>query len=282
MFLKIQEHALEVRKSYQQLNRKDKLNILNTGKPGTGKTRLAITCPKPVHIDCFDRGGTKTAELQPFIERGEIIVDSSYQTDAWKQPLAFRKWEKDFKVRKDMGYFDMLGTYMLDSTTSFELSLLYDILRLGGDKRGSRTGGYFEQADYGKAQQTMIDYFSQMMSFNCHVVVNGHITLITVATADELGIVTEGVETAILLYGKGKDKIPTVFDEKYISRVIGKGKYVLQTSSDSRWHAETRVGGGGLFNMFEEQNFYNLLKKAGYPAEDKPSLFTNNLNKGVE
>lgn len=275
MFLKIQEHALTVRESYRQNERKDKINVLNMGKPGTGKTRLAMFCPKPVHVDCFDRGGTKTAELQPFIESGAIIVDSTYQRDSWKNPQAFKKWEKDFRMRMSIGYYDALGTWMLDSTSSYETSLMYDVLRLGGDKRGSRVGQHPELQDYGTVQMKMVDYFSQLMECKCNVVVNGHVTVTIIDKTDELGIITEGVETSILLAGKGRDKIPLLFDEKYISRCMGKDKYVLQTSSDGKWHAETRIGGGGIFKMHEEQNLYKLLAKAGYPNGDKPLLTTN-------
>jgi len=274
MFLKIQEHALKVRETYRQNERTDKVNILNAGKPGTGKTRLAITCPKPVHIDCFDSGGTKTAELKPFIERGEIIVDSSYAVDSWKSPQAIKKWEKDFKERRDMGYFDALGTYILDSASSFETSLLYDVIRIG-DGKGSRTGGLPLLQDYGAVQMRMVDYFGMMMAFKCNVIVNAHVTITEIKQADKLGIVTEGVETSILLAGKGRDKIPLIFDEKYISRCLAKDNYILQTRSDGKWHAETRIGGGGIFEMHEKQDLYYLLTKAGYPAADKPLLFTN-------
>jgi len=264
-FLKIQEHALEVRESYKQQDTKSKINILNLGKPGTGKTRLAVTCPKPVHIDCFDRGGTRTAELQPFIASGAIIVDNSFENDSWKEPRAFRLWEKKLKIRRDLGYFDYIGTYMLDSLTTFANSMMYAILMKGGDKRGSRTGQLPEQQDYHLQQYTLVDYLDVLMQLPCNVIANGHVVLIEDNVSGRL-------ETGILLAGKASDKVPPAFDEKYISRCISEDKYVLQTRSDGKWHAETRIGGGGIFEHHEEQNLYKLLKKAGYPAEDKPLL----------
>ncbi len=272
VFLKIQQHALEVRKQYTEQSRKDKINLLNTGRAGTGKTRLAITCPKPVHIDCFDKGGTKTQELQSFIDRGDIVVDT-FQQDSWKKPEAYKSWVKKFETRLQMDYYSYLGTYMLDSTTSFNLSMLYDILRLGGDSRGTRVGNMPELQDYNKLQMQMIDYFNIMMNFGCNVIINGHVQLIELKKAGKDGIAAEGIETAILLPGKSKDRIPPLFDEQYISRCLKSGNYVLQTQSDGTWHAETRIGGGGVFKQYETQDFKALLKKAGYPYEDKEPLF---------
>lgn len=272
VFLKIQEHALEVRKKYQEQSRKDKVNILNMGRAGTGKTRLAITAPKPVHIDCFDKGGTKTQELQSFIDSGDIIVDT-YQQDSWRKPEAYKAWVKRFEERLKMDYFSYLGTYMLDSTTSFNLSMLYDILRIGGDKRGTRVGQMPELQDYNKLQMQMIDWFSIMLNFNCNVIINGHVQLVVLETAGKDGIAAEGIETSILLPGKSKDRIPPLFDEQYISRCLKSGNYVLQTQSDGTWHAETRIGGGGVFKQYETQDLKALLKKAGYPYEDKEPLF---------
>ena len=262
-FLEIKKHALEVRNSYAERSQTGKVNILNIGRPGTGKTRLTIYAPKPVHIDSFDRGGTKTAELQPFINRQEIIVDSSFEEDSWKDPRAFRNWEAKLEKRRNMGYFDCLGTYQLDSSTTFADSMMYAILQKGGDKRGSRIGQLPELQDYHMQQYTLVDYFNLLMDLPCHVIVTGHVTLIKDETTGKL-------ETGILLAGKASDKVPLAFDEKYISRFY-EGGYKLQTKADGKWHAETRVG-GLKFEQFEEPNLYKLLEKAGLDFADKPLL----------
>jgi len=260
---KIKAHALEIREYYAQQPFLDKMNILNIGKPGTCKSRSAKTAPKPVLMHSFDRGGTKTAELQPYIESGDIIADTRFEQDDWKNPRAFRLWETVFNNLRKIGFFDALGTYFLDSASTFADSMMYAILKTGGRKSGSRTGQLPELQDYHTQQYTMVDYMNVLMSLPCNVVVTGHITFIK----DE---VTGKIETGILLAGKASDKIPLSFDEKYISRVHA-SKFVLQTKADGYYHAETRVG-GLAFQQFEEQNFYKLLEKAGLPFKDKPSI----------
>lgn len=260
---KVQEHALAVRESYTDLQTTDKINILNIGKPGTGKTRLAISAPKPVLIHSFDKGGTKTAALKPFIADGSIIADTIFEQDDWKNPRAFRIWETKFAYLLKIGFFEAIGTYILDSATTFADSMMYALLRTGGDKRGSRTGELPGLSDYHLQQYTMIDYLNVMMSLPCTVLVNGHITFIQDA-------VTEKIETGILLAGKASDKVPLVFDEKYISRFYA-GGWKIQTKTDGLYHAETRVG-ELVFKQFEEPDLKKLLSKAGIKHDDKPSL----------
>ncbi len=270
-FLEIKKHALEVRNSYAERSQTGKINILNIGRPGTGKTRLALYSPKPVHIDVFDRGGEKTEVLQPLIERGEIIVDTSFQRDSWKDPYAFRSWEAKIEKRIRMGYFDCIGTYMLDSATTFADSMIYAILKKGGDKRGSRQGQLPERQDYHMQQYTMVDYFNLLMDLPCHVIVNGHVVILQEGGDSKDRYADTGTyETGILLAGKASFKTPLAFDEKYIARYIG-NRYVLQTKTDGKWHAETRVG-ETKFEQFEEPNLYKLLEKAGLDFADKPLL----------
>jgi len=259
----IQKHALSVRAYYNEQPFADKINILNVGKPGTGKTGLLITAPKPVLEHSFDRGGTKTAMLKSFIERGEIICDTRFEQDSWKDPKAFRLWETVINDLQKIGFFDALGTYCLDSATTFAESMMYAIIKTGGKKNISRIGQLPELQDYHAQQYIMVDYLNVLMSLPCHVIVNGHLTFIK----DE---VTGGINTGILLAGKASDKVPLVFDEKYISRIHNK-KFVLQTRSDGYYHAETRVG-GLTFSPFEEQNLYKLLEKAGLPFADKKPI----------
>lgn len=260
-------YAAEVREYYRNHSAKDFLNILNMGDYGTGKTRLLLTCPKPAHLDCFDPGGSKTEVLQPLIESGEIIVDHSFEWDEWKNPVAYSRWKKAFEKRKKMGYFDYIATYMFDSVTTFSESVLYDILRVGSKKTGSRTGQLPERQDWNAQQMNMIDAFSQMMGLPCHTIVNGHLTRYEDPVSKEM-------EIGLLLAGKGKDKIPPIFDEKYISRYKDK-KYVIQTHREGKYNAETRVG-ETLFATFEEPDFRALLKKAGFSYADKEPLFRSN------
>lgn len=261
----IAKHVLEVRELYTAKATTGLLKALVMGRSGTGKTHLYSTCPRPIHIDCFDKGGTKTAELQPLIESGDIIVDASFQDDGWKSPKAFRNWERIHARRKQMGYYDVIGTYGIDSITAFADSMMYAILLKGDKGKGSRVGETPQIQDYNVQQYTLVDIMGDLMTLPCHVLVTGHIDLIRDEVSGEL-------ETSVLLAGKASAKVPNVFEEKYIARVV-KGDYKLQMSNDGKYHASTRVG-GKTFGTFEEPNIRNLLKRINFNWEDKPHLST--------
>lgn len=260
-FLKVLKRAEEVRARYAELTNKS--NILVYGNYGTGKTRLASTCPRPVWIDSFDPGGSTTRALQPLIDAGDIIVENKWERDSWKKPFAFKDWEREMRLREQEGLFQMLGTYQLDSITRWADSMMYEILRLGGDKRGSRQGGTPELQDYMVQQMTAVDWLGVICGYPCNVLVTGHIGL----DKDE---VTGKIETGLLLSGKLSHKVPMVFDEKWITRVDG-DKYTLQTRGDGYYKAETRMG-GELFTTHEPPDVRELLKKAGRPFADRPSF----------
>ena len=105
------------------------------------------------------------------------------------------------------------------------------------------------------------------MGYPCHVFVTGHIGLMK----DE---VSGKMETGLLMYGKLSEKVPLVFDEKYVTRVKSSSSgvsYELLTRNDGYYKAETRMG-GGKFDPAETPNVKALLRKAGRPTDDKPSL----------
>ena len=266
VFLKVAERIAEVQARYAE-SQDHYVNFLIYGHFGTGKTTLATTCPTPVFIDCFDPGGTKTKALQPMISSGDIIVESRWQTDSWKDPWAYNEWEKEMAAREREGLFEHIGTYFIDSITRWADSMMWEILRRGTPGKGSRKGKNPELQDYGVQQLTAVDWMGRFMSYPCHTVVTGHIGLVR----DE---VTGSLESGLLLAGKLSEKIPNVFDEKYISwaKESSAGtEYRLQTRNDGKYKAETRMGGSD-FQLYEPPDLRALLKKSGRSWEDKPSI----------
>ena len=64
-----------------------------------------------------------------------------------------------------------------------------------------------------------------------------------------------------------------MFDEIYvtIAKQTSKGiEYSLLTRNDGLYQARTRLGRGGRFETYEKPDIKYLLKKAGFPTEDKP------------
>ena len=260
-FLKVKERVSEIRARYEE-GSSNTVNLLVIGDYGTGKTQLASTCPTPIFIDSFDPGGTKTRALQPMIKKGDIIVDDQWETDSWKRPGAFRQWEKDMEQRMKEGFFEHFSWYLLDSATKWAMSMMFEILsKAGRAGKGPQIQAYLVQ------QLTAADWLGQLMDLPCNVMVTGHIGV----DKDE---VTGKMETGLLMWGKLAQQVPLVFDEKYVCRVDQKSsgpEHKLLTKNDGMYKAETRMG-GDLFSQFEDMNIRTLLKKAGKPSEDKPSL----------
>jgi len=246
-------------------------NFLVYGGFGTGKTTLATTCPTPVFIDCFDKGGTKTAALQDLIKKGDIIVENKWEQDSWQRPVAFGEWEREMFKREREGFFEFIGTYYLDSVTSWAGSMMYEILKKG-DKSGSRTGQKPQLQDYLTQKMTAVDWIGRMMNYPCHVVVTGHIG----TDKDE---VTGKIETSLLLANRVASELPNLFDEKYVAVAAKGGKYSLLTQNDGYYQAETRMG-GGTFKEHEEPDIRALLKKAGKNYDNRPSFYEEEGSNG--
>ena len=114
---------------------------------------------------------------------------------------------------------------------------------------------------------TAVDWLGVLMGYPCHVLVTGHIGLLK----DE---VSGKVETGLLLAGKLSEKVPLVFDEKYVSMVRNSSsgvQHALLTKNDGYYKAETRMG-GSKFQQYEETSIRGLLRKAGRDDSDKDKL----------
>jgi hypothetical protein len=264
-FLKVQKRIEDIRGQYAQ-SQSQTFNILVSGDSGTGKTSLLTTCPRPVFVDSFDPGGSKTRVLQPLIASGDIIVDDRWERDSWKRPTAYRGWEKEFEERRSEGFFEHIGTYSIDSLTKMTDAMLMAISAAKG-----RSGKQPEIQDYLIQQLTTVDCLNLIMALPCNVLITGHIAY----TTDEL---TGRMETGLLVAGKLSTKIPIMFDEHYIARVQEKRtregtemEYRLLTRNDGFFKAKSRIG-GDAFDTFEEPDIKKLMQKAGRPAADKPPI----------
>jgi len=264
--LKIREYFEETRAKYAEGD-SQYANMSITGDYGTGKTSLFATCPRPVLIDSFDPGGTKTRVLQPLIDSGDIIVER-FEDDDWKKPSAYRAWDKRFQERRRSGIFAHLGTYGMDSATNWVLFLMHHLLTLGLSNTGNHAGAAPYQSDYLYQQLNAGNIMRKdIMPLPCHTIVTSHIHL-------EKDSLTGKIEAGLLMWGKLAELFPLAFDEKYFMIVNKKASGVehkLLTKNNSYYKAETRMG-GDLFETFEPPDIRALLKKAGKSYEDKPRI----------
>lgn len=254
----MKEAFRKARETYANDPKKDTFNALICGELGTGKTHILKTARKPVWGHFFDEGGERT--LRDEIDAGEVVPETFI--DDRMKPEAFRRWVTRFMEMQKSGIFHHIGTFALDSSTMWAEAIMNAVLL----KRGAagETPKAFE--DY-MPQKTLIkNWIGQILSLPCDVIVTGHLK----ETRDE---VTGRVTYRYATTGDGTTLIPAQFDEVYVtlSEDTSKGvSYKLKTAGAGRYAARSRLAQGGRFETYEEPNIKHLLRKAGYPTDDKP------------
>jgi hypothetical protein len=221
------------------------------GEHGSGKTHLISTCPKPIVVDSFDPGGSKT--LRRMVQEGGIIVNF-FEEDNPQQPSTYVKWAKSLQDRARAGYFTEVGTYAIDSFT-----MLGDYA-LNKHAKGSKP----TQPQYQMQQIDLKNALALTRSLPCHFLATGHL----IPKYDKEGEM-QGFE--FLAVGRQKTTIPLLFDEIYLMHCSGTGKALqrkLRIESTSMYATRTRIG-GGILGATEEPNIREILKKCGMPWEDK-------------
>ena len=258
-FLDVKKLAQEVSALYAQDTKQDSFNLLLCGDSGSGKTFLASTCRKPVHIDSFDPGGTK--HLRSWIDRGEIISDTRYEGDDPFNPKVFREWVEQMKKREAIGYFDHLGTYILDSATSWADAIMNDVLKAAGIPGAAPRFTH----DYTPQKIQIVNWIKRMLRYPCDFILTGHLD----GSKDE---VSGKTTYRFMTTGKGEVTIPLLFDELWIAdtkETSSKVEYRILTRRTGPYVARTRIG-REVFETYEKPDIKYLLKKAGRNTDDKP------------
>jgi hypothetical protein len=267
---------MEAERLYQLYNddpRTGSIKGIIYGGFGTGKTSMLRTCRLPLHVDSFDPGGTKVLRGEAILngvlypdemKRGNIICDTRYEVENPFNPSVVELWDKEFERRLSMGYFDRLGTYVIDSMTTWAQDVMYLILRKAG-----RTGGVPQQNDW-LPQMTIIENaMRKFLKLPCDCILIGHDN----ADKDES---TGKMFVSLLITGKLVKRVPILFDEIWMAQTkeTSKGmEYQLLTKSTGLFTARSRLCNKGQIGMYEPADIKAILKKAGLPTDDKPSLF---------
>jgi len=254
--------AAKLADMYKSDPRQKTFNLLILGEMGTGKSFISRTARKPVHIDSFDPGGTKG--LREYISRGEIMVDSRYESEDPMYPSMLPIWTEEMERRKNSGYFDHLGTYVIDSSTSWSEVIMNDVL-----KRAGRAGKppLFTK-DYTPQKTALRNYLRMCLDLPCDFILTGHVE----PFKDEESGTTR---FRFMSTGKGSIMIPTLFDEVWVTRTqeTSKGnEYQVLTQSTDVHLARSRLAADGKISQYEKPNIKYLLKKVGMDCEDKELL----------
>lgn len=260
--LKIKAEVAKLQSMYAEDQSNHSFNCLLLGESGSGKTFLMRTARKPVHIDSFDPGGAKG--LDEYIRKGEVIVDSRYGNEDPKKPFAFELWKKEMAKREQLGYFEMLGTYCLDSSTTWAESIMNEILKRAGLAGAAPRFTH----DYNPQKIEIRNWLRELLALPCDFILTGHLE----SYKDE---VTGGVSYRYATTGKGVQTIPLLFDEIWVMSPKSGSKgvdYRILTQSTGTYVARSRLAKDGLLSQYEEANIKTLLKKAKMNYDDKQLL----------
>ena len=258
----IKAEARKITEAYKNDPKQESFNALILGELGTGKTFIARTARKPVHIDSFDPGGSKG--LRDDIAKGEIIVDTRFESEDRLKPSMYQLWKTEFDRRRKMGYFERLGTYMIDSSTSWAEAIMNRILQIAGlEGKAPRF-----TKDYTPQKMEIFNMLSRCLDLPCDFIITGHLEQFEDAAE-------QSIRYRYMTTGKGAIIIPTKFDEIYVltTKEVSDGvKYRLLTKNTGTYTARSRLAKLGLLDTYEEPNIKKILQKAEMDASDKPLL----------
>jgi len=261
MAIDIKAEAAALRTMYDNDPRKDTFNTLVYGGSGTGKTSLIRTCRYPVLIHSFDPGGTKV--LRDEIAAGDIISDTRFEHEDPTKPSVYRDWVAEVKRLERMDFFSNIGTFVLDSMTTWAQATMNEVLRIAG-----RAGAQPQQNDWFPQMIRIENAIRDIISFPCDVLMLGHDDV----TKDEA---TGKLHVGLLITGKLSRRVPLLFDEYYCSmtKETSKGiEYQLLTRATGTYQARSRIGKGGELETYEKPDLKGIMRKAGYNTEDKPKI----------
>lgn len=244
----------KLQQMYKDAVSTSRFNAIIYGPIGSGKTQLLRTCRPPVFVDSFDPGGTKTNK--DWIDQGKMYVDIRWEDEDPKTPTVFSAWDGVYHQRKRDGFFAQLGTYAIDSGTTFAGTIMNTIL-----KKAGRPGSFPFQQDYGPAMGILESVIKDFTTLPCDCILLCHEDIDKDDVSGKMFI-------SPLFWGKLKGRLPLLFDEIYHTETketsSGQVNYSLLTRATGLTKARTRLGRDGRFDMYEPQDISALLKKAGY------------------
>ena len=260
-FLDISKEFSKIQQMYAEDSTQESFNMLLCGEMGSGKSHFLSTCRRPIHIDSFDPGGTKIKPLQDGIKEGWVLVDSRFEKEDPTKPTVAKLWLEEMDRRERMSYFNHIGTYAIDSATSWMDALM---------NRQLQSAGIAGQAprfthDYQPVKMLVRNLIRRIMRFPCDFVLTGHLQ----ADKDE---VSGKVLMRFVTIGKGSVIIPTLFDEVYVALAEdgpNGTKYSVLTSPSSHYIARTRIG-SMKFDKKEIPDIRKLFTKIGRKMRDLP------------
>lgn len=256
------DEVRRLQQAYDTDIRNTRYRALVYGSSGSGKTTSLRTARLPLLVHSFDPGGTKI--LSPLVREGKAVIDTSYENDNPKDPTAFANWDAMLDRLISANVFEGIGTYVLDSCTTWGQCALYAIL-----KKAGRAGGTPQQNDW-YPQMNLLEFaIRKLLTLPCDVILIAHDT----ADKDE---VSGRISRGPLFTGKLTSRLPLMFDEVYYAtgQQSSKGtEFVWQIRDNGTNKCKSRLSGlaagrGIAVPDVIPQDFKRIIGAAGYPIDD--------------
>ena len=248
--------------------RQRKVNYLNYGPMGTGKTVSLLTASKwPIIVHSFDKTGSKSIRSyvtsNPLGADKKIHVDTRFELDNPMEPKTWDLWLSVLEDMKRADVFSGCGTFVVDSMTGVLTFNMYKVLKVEG-----RPGTWPQRQDYNPQTSQVGMVLNEILDFPCDVVINAHMTQSeNEATEKQMGMP--------MLTGILKQRVPGNIDEVYVSIAENSSKstiYKFQTKPANNCYARSRLDEvkmkEGKFitslGVYEEANYKAIRAKLGY------------------
>lgn len=235
-----------------------KTNIIIIGSYRTGKTRCAIeTSPTPVLAHSFDPTGFDT--VRHLHDGKNYILDTQFESDNPHEPTTFRKWDEVYHQMKKDGVFNHIGTFVLDSLTTWCDAAMNVVLDRAGRPGQAPVSTDWKKNDWSDQKTIVFNSIQDILSLPCNVIMTAHPT----TYQDK---VTGATHSAPMLTGNLKDKVPLLFSFIFyaLTRQDSTGiKYELLTQPDGQYKAGARLPSGKSLDKYEEPNITNILRNVG-------------------
>lgn len=251
----------ETNKHFQENTSDENINYFIFGPSKVGKTTLLATARRPVYIFQFDPGGSRVEGLRKGIKEGWIIVDSRYEQDDPKDPKKWDLFTKDVKTKKKTGFFDHVGTVVVDSLTTMNKVAMNHVL-----SQAKRAGTHPYQQDWPIQMAYVYNLITLLLQTNCDTIFLAHDDL----QKDEL---TGAITYEPLVSGKHRRQLPILFDELLVMGAKKNGKNVeryILTQPVQRYKSVGSRIGGTKFKDEMAPDLRAMREIAGFPMEDKP------------
>ena len=233
---KIKARADKIQKFYEDNPRTKTFNGIVFGPIKIGKSTLIDTCRAPILVHSFDPGGTKV--LQKGIDNGRILVNTSFEDEDPFSPWAFKDWVAEMKVLDKEGFFDHIGTFVIDSMTTWAQTIMYEVISQAvkkDAKKKRKLGGHPQENDWLPQMQHIENFMRIFAGLPCDCLLLGHDDAPVDRKTGAIG------DKGLMITGKLIKRVPALFDEVYYMDIVNKKRKLL-TAHKHGIQSGTRLG----------------------------------------